>query len=131
MTKKLNYLSTAIIALQAASLFAQDKAASGTVTLGKKTVPLSQGVAYEAMIAEQETIVVVLAPQVITSEQLKKARAMEKEGNDGEFKKPYLKLLFEKTGKLRYWSAADSNTALGSRSDAAMTGEVKTDAGHA
>ena len=118
----------------AGPVFAQQvatKPAEGTLVLSKKTFQLSHAIAYEATIADEETTVVVLTLQPVTSEQLKNAHAQEKEGNDSDFKKPYLKLLFKKSGELKYWSAADNNTTLGQRSDEAMTGEIKAMDGRA
>ncbi len=39
-------------------------------------------------------------------EKLKEAREAEKESGDGDFNRPFLKLVFKKTGELKYWSAA-------------------------
>jgi hypothetical protein len=55
---------------------------------------------------------------------LKEAKEAEKEGMDGDFNRPYLKLVFKNTGELKYWSAAAGGTMLGRRSGSA-TGELK------
>src|SRR5436189_6258096 len=55
---------------------------------------------------------------------MKEAKEAEKQGMDGDFKRPYLKLLFKNTGELKYWSAAAGGTMLGRRSGSA-TGELK------
>ena len=60
-----------------------------------------------------EIIVVVLSGQAISSEELKKAKAEEKDGHDAEFKRPHLKLEFTKAGELKFWSAGAGNTSLG------------------
>jgi hypothetical protein len=43
---------------------------------------------------------------------------------DGDFKRPYLKLVFKNTGELKYWSAGAGGTMLGRRSGSA-TGKLK------
>ena len=130
MTKRFIYLTMVASALGAASLLAQEAAttAEGTITLNKKSYPLKRALAYETRVDDEDAIAVVLSGPPVTSEMLQKARESEKEGNDPDFKKPFLRLLFEKTGKLKYWSAAAGNTMLGRRSGDA-TGELKEQSG--
>jgi hypothetical protein len=59
---------------------------------------------------------------------LKKARDPE-EG--GAFKKPFLQLVFKKTGELKYWSAVAGSTTIGNHSGSQATAEVKVVDGRA
>ena len=125
MIKKFICLLTAMVALEAA-LFAQEgktKPAEGTMTLSKKTYQLAHAVAYESTTGGEEEVAVVLTAQPVSGEKLKKARAAEKEGGFGEFPQPFLKLVFKKTGELKYWSAVGGGTTIGGSSDG--TGELK------
>ena len=127
MIKKFICLLAAVAALSAATLVAQEnptKAPVGTLTLQKKTYPLRHALAYETTIDNEEAIVVLLSRQPVSGEKLKEARESEKEGGDGDFDRPYLKLIFNKTGELNYWSAAAGSTSLGHSSGSA-TGELK------
>ena len=111
----------------ALTLFAQEgttKAAEGTLMLEKKTYPLKHALAYETTIDNEPAIAVVLSGQPVSSEKLKETKEAEKEGGDGDFNRPYLKLVFKKTGELKYWSAGAGGTMLGRRSGSA-TGELK------
>lgn len=115
----------------ALTLFAQEgttKAAGTTLMLEKKTYPLKHALAYETTIDNEAAIVVVLSGQTVAGEKLKEARESEKEGGDGDFTRPYLKLVFKKTGELKYWSAAAGGTMLGRRSGSA-TGEMRLQEG--
>lgn len=117
-----------------ASLFAQEganKAAEGSLILSKKTWQLSQGVAYESTADGDERIIVVLSNQPITAQKLKEARAAEKKGEFPEFKKPFLRLEFKKTGELIQWNGTDNNTSVaGVTSEGAKT-ELKVENGRA
>ena len=131
MTKKFIYLLIAAASvIGAVPLFAQEgaAAAAGTLTLDKKTYTLKRALAYETTIDDEDAIAVVLSGQPVTSEMLKKARDAEKEGGDPDFKRPFLRLVFKKTGELKNWSAAAGGTTLGRRSGEA-TGELKAQDG--
>lgn len=131
MIKKFISLFTAIVALEAA-LLAQEtktKPAEGTITLSKKTYQLAHAVAYESATAGEEEVAVVLTAQPVSGEKLKKARAAEKEGGFGEFPKPFLKLIFKRTGELKYWSGVGGGTSVSGSSDG--TGELKLEGGRA
>ena len=122
MIKKFIFLSTTVIGLAAVTLFAQEaktKPADGSMTLSKKTYRLAHSVAYESATAGEEELAVVLTAQPMSSEKLKKARA----GGFDEFPSPYLKLIFKKTGELKYWSAVGGGTTIGGSSNG--TGELK------
>src|SRR5438094_7417675 len=113
----------------AATLFAQQeaypaKAAEGTLMIDGKNYPLTHALAYETTINEEELIAVVLSGQAISSEKLKEAREREKNGQDSDFKRPFIKLQFTKEGALKFWSASAGNTSLGRRLGNA-TGELK------
>src|ERR1700757_1882341 len=108
MTKKFIYLLSAITAMHIVVLFAKEETTrqEGTLSLDKKTYQLTHAVAYESTIDDEDGAVAVLRGQPVASETLKEARAAEKDGGEGDFKKPFLKLVFKKTGELKYWSAA-------------------------
>jgi hypothetical protein len=109
-------------------LFAQEgttKAGEGTLTLDKKTYQLAHAVAYESTIDDENAVVTVLSGQPVASEMLKEARKAEKDGGEGDFKKPFLKLIFKKTGELKYWSAAAGGTQIGRHGGSGATAELK------
>lgn len=113
--------------LCALTLFAQEsatKASEGTLTLDKKTYTLKQALAYETTIDNEEAVAVVLSGQAVSSEQLNEARAAEKEGGDPSFQRPFLRLVFKKSGEIKHWSAAAGGTSIGRRSGTAA-GELK------
>src|SRR4029077_1007089 len=58
-------------------------------------------------------------------------REVEKDGGDGDFKKPFLKLVFKKTGELKYWSAAAGGTSMGRHGGSNATAELKVVGGRA
>jgi hypothetical protein len=119
------------VAMMAASVYAQEKPAEGSMTLSKKTWQLSQGVAYETSAYGDERIIVVLSNQPITAQKLKEARDKEKEAGSGDFKKPFLRLEFKKTGELIQWTGTDNNTSVaGVTSEGAKT-ELKVENGRA
>ncbi len=127
MSKKIIGLIVAVSAMGAVTVFSQvapSKAVEGTVTLDKKTYPLKQALAYETTIDDEDAVAVVLSGQAVSSEQFSAARKTEKEGNDPDFKRPFLRLVFKKTGELKHWSAAAGGTMIGRHSGAA-TGELK------
>jgi hypothetical protein len=127
MTKKFVCFVAIVSAMSALTVFAQEgttKPAEGTLMLDKKNYPLKHVLAYEATIDNEGATVVILSGQAVSSEKLKEARESEKEGGDGDFTRPYLKLVFKKTGELKYWSAGAGGTMLGRHSGSA-TGELK------
>jgi hypothetical protein len=129
MAKKFMGLLTGMAVIGGATLFAQEgakpaKAAEGTLMVEKKTYPLTHALAYETTIDEEDLIAVVLSGQAVSSEKLKEATEAEKEGQEGNFNRPFLKLEFTKAGALKLWSAGAGNTSLGRRGGNA-TGELK------
>ncbi|MFN2508826.1 MAG: hypothetical protein ABR589_08650 [Chthoniobacterales bacterium] len=131
MAKRFMCLLITVSAVGAVTLFAQEgttKPAEGTLILEKKTYPLKHALAYETTIDNEDAITLVLSGQAVASEKLKEARDAEKEGADPDFNRPFLRLIFKKTGELKYWSAAAGGTSLGRRSGTA-TGELKLEDG--
>ncbi|HMJ05667.1 MAG TPA: hypothetical protein VK474_05370 [Chthoniobacterales bacterium] len=127
MAKRFICLLMAASAMGALPLFAQEgatAAALGTLTLDKKSYTLKRALAYETTIDNEDAIAIVLSVQPMTSETLQEARATEKEGGDPNFKRPFLRLVFKKTGEIKHWSAAAGGTQIGRRSGTA-TGELK------
>src|SRR5205814_8706109 len=127
MTKKFIGLTSFVSAMCAVMLFGQQgrpKAGEGTLMLDKKNYPLKHAVAYETTISDEPAIAVVLSGQTVSSETLKEARETEKGGNDPNFKRPFLRLVFLKTGTFKYWSAAAGGRRSGRRS-ARATGELR------
>lgn len=127
MTKKFVCFVAIVSVMSAVTLFAQEgttRASEGTLMLDKKTYPLKHVLAYEATIDNEQAIAVVFSGQTVAGEKLKEAREAEKDGGDGDFTRPYLKLVFKKTGELKYWSASAGGTMLGRHSGSA-TGELK------
>ncbi len=130
MTKSIICLLIAASAIPVVPLIAQEGATApaGTLTLNGKTYTLKRALAYETTIDDEGAIAVVVSGQPVTSEILNEAREAEKEGGDPVFKRPFLRLVFNKTGQLKYWSAVAGGTTLGRRSGEA-TGELKSEGG--
>jgi len=134
MTKKfIGLVVTLAVIGGTAMLFAQErakpaKAAEGTLMVDGKNYPLTHALAYETTVNEEEVIAVVLSGQAIPGEKLKEAIEKEKDGDESDFKRPYIKLQFTKEGALKFWSASAGNTSLGRRLGNA-TGELKTQEG--
>src|SRR5262249_10357068 len=129
MTKKFIYLLSAITAMNVPTIFAQNvttKAGEGTLMLDKKTYQLANAVAYESTIDDEEAVIAVLSGQPGASETLKEAREAEKNGGEGDFKKPFLKMVFKKTGELKYWSAGGGGTTIGRHGGSEAKAEIKT-----
>ncbi|HWM26202.1 MAG TPA: hypothetical protein VNP98_15405 [Chthoniobacterales bacterium] len=128
MVKKfVSLLAAAAVIGGGATLFAQGgaKSGEGTLSLQDKNYTLSHGLAYETEVNGENVIAVVLSGQAISNEDLTKSKAQEKKGGFADFKRPYLILNFAKTGELKSWSAATSNTSIGNRSAGKATGELK------
>jgi hypothetical protein len=133
MTKKFMCLVAILSAMGAMMLFAQQgttKAGEGTLTLEKKNYPLKHALAYETKINNEPAVVVVLSGQAVSNEKLKEAKEAEKDGGDGNFNRPYLKLVFNKTAELKRWSAGAGGTML-SRGSSGATAELKLQNGRA
>lgn len=102
----------------------------GTLTLKGKNYPLKNAVAYETTVDGEEGVAVVLSGPTISSEKLNAARKSEKTGDTPDFRKPYVKLEFTKTGEFKGWGAGAGDTSLGRRKGQA-TGELKLQDGRA
>jgi hypothetical protein len=115
VTKKfINLLAGMTVMGGAVTLFAQGgpKPAEEMLMLQGKNYPLTHALAYETTINEEELIAVVLSGQAISSEKLKEAIEKEKDSGFADFKQPFLKLDFAKTGQLKFWSAAAGGTSF-------------------
>ena len=106
------------------------KAVEGTLVLDKKTYTLKQALAYETTIDNEDAIAVVLSGQAVSSEQLNEARKTEKDGGDPSFQRPYLRLVFKKTGEIKHYSAGAGGTTIGRKSGTA-TGQLKVEGARA
>jgi hypothetical protein len=114
----------------AVTLFAQEgptplKAGAGTLMLQDKNYSLTHALAYETTINGEEVIAVVLSGQTISSEKLKEAMEAEKDSGFADFKRPFIKLDFAKTGQLKFWSTAAGGTSIGRRGAGKAAGELK------
>jgi hypothetical protein len=124
--KKFIFLLTATIALSVPALFGQEgttNPAEGTLSLSKKTFKLKNAVAYESSVDGEPEIAVVLSANRISNEKFNKAIEAEKAGEFSEFPQPYLRLVFKKTGELKYWNAVGGGTTIGGATDG--TAELK------
>src|SRR5437016_1714584 len=127
MMNKFMCVVAIVSAMAGMMVFAQEpttKAGEGTLMLDKKNFPLKHALAYETTIDDEQAIAVVLSGQAVSSAKLKETNEAEKQGGDGDFNRPYLKLVFKPTGELKYWSAGAGGTMLGRRSGNA-TGDLK------
>ncbi len=127
MIKKFISCMVAATVCGAVSVVAQQSAPdspAGTFKLEKKSYALKHVLAYETTFDEEDAIAVVLSGPTIPGEKIKEAREAEKDGGDGSFDKPFLKLVFKKTGELQTWSAGAGGTSLGRQSGSA-TGALK------
>jgi hypothetical protein len=124
MAKKFIYLLVATSVIGATTLFGEEKPAEGTLTLDKKTYSFTKAVAFETAIDNDESVAVVLSSRAVPGEKIKEARENDKQSGDTDFGRPYLKLVFKKTGEFKYFSAAAGGTMLG-RDSGTAKGECK------
>jgi hypothetical protein len=106
------------------------KPVEGTLTLDKKTYTLKHALAYETTIDNEDAIAVVLSGQAVSNEELKEARKAEKENGDPSFKRPFLRLVFRKSGEVKHYSAGAGGTTIGRKSGTA-TGQLKIEGARA
>jgi hypothetical protein len=87
---------------------------TGTLTLSNITYKLSQGVAYETKQNDESHIVALLSDRAIPWAKIQ-ATLQQNKGSDEtlQLDQPYLKLFFEKSGKLDSYTAADGHTTVG------------------
>ena len=132
MRKKFIWLVGAISILGAMALPAQDAStkADGTLILDKKTYPLKHAVAFETTIDNEDAVAVVLSGKAVPGEKIKEARENDRQSGDTDFGRPFLKLVFKKSGEFKYFSAAAGGTMLG-RHTGKATGELKVQNGRA
>ena len=124
-------LLLALTSIAGGSLVAQTaKPVEGTFVLDKKSYTLKQALAYETTVDNEDAIAVVLSGQAVSGEQLKEARKSEKENGDPSFNRPYLRLVFKKTGEIKHYSAGAGGTTIGRKSGAA-TGQLKIEGSRA
>jgi len=124
MSKKFICLVVIGSMVGAGTIVAQENATGGTLMLEKKTYPLTKAVAFETTIDDEDAIAVVLSGKAIPSEKIKEARENDKRSRDTDFGRPFLKLVFKKSGELKHWSAAAGGTMLGRHSSKA-SGELQ------
>jgi hypothetical protein len=130
MTNKfIAFLVVMTVICGSATLLAQDGAkpanvGEGTLMLKSKNYPLKNAVAYETTVDGEEGVAVVLSGPAISSEKLNEARKSEKKGEPSDFRRPYVKLEFTKTGEFKGWGAGAGDVSLGRRRGDA-TGEIK------
>jgi len=130
MTNKLIGLVAGIAVIgSSATLFAQEgtkpaNVGEGTLMLKSKSYPLKNAVAYETTVDGEEGIAVVVSGPTISNEKLNEARKSEKKGEPSDFRRPYVKLEFTKTGEFKGWGAGAGDVSLGRRRGDA-TGEIK------
>jgi hypothetical protein len=98
--------------------------AEGALMVKGKNYALKNAAAYETAIDGEEGIAVIMSGPTISSEKINEARKSEKSGESSDFRKPYVKLEFTRTGEFKGWSAGAEDTSLGRRRGDA-TGELK------
>jgi hypothetical protein len=135
MPDRFIYLVAIAIIGGSATIFAQGGAkpanvGEGSVMVKGKNYPLKSAAAYETTVDGEEGIAVVLSGPTISSEKLNAARKSEKAGDMPDFRKPYVKLEFTKTGEFKGWGAGAGDVSLGRRRGEA-TGEIKVQDGRA
>lgn len=131
MTKKFRCVVAIATAVGVVTLSAQQgttKADEGTLMLKNKTYTLKHALAYETTVNDEQAVVVVLSGQPVSTDKLNEAREADKEGGEGNFKRPYLKLVFNKTGGLKRWSGGGGDTMVSLGSGSA-TSDVKVQDG--
>jgi len=137
MTKKLIGLVAGIAVIGgSATLIAEEGAkpanvGEGTVMVKGKNYPLKNAVAYETTTDGEEGIAVVLSGPTISSEKINEARKSEKKGESSDFRRPYVKLEFTKSGEFKGWGAGAGDISLGRRRGGDATGEIKLQDGRA
>jgi hypothetical protein len=134
--KLIRLIAVVAVTSASATLFAQGgakpaSAGEGTVTVKGKTYPLKNVAAYETTVDGEDGIAVVLSGPTISSEKINEARKAEKKNEPSDFRRPYVKLEFTKTGEFKGWGAATGDVSLGRRRGGGATGEIKVQDGRA
>jgi len=135
MAKRLIFSVAIAVIGGSAAIFAQGgskpaNASEGTVMVKGKNYPLKNAVAYETTVDGEDGIAVVLSGPTISNEKINEARKSDKKNEPTDFRRPYVKLEFTKTGEFKGWGAATDNVSLG-RHKSAATGEIKLQDGRA
>jgi len=136
MVKRFIYLVAIALIGGSATMFAQGGAkpanvGEGTVMVKGKNYSLKNAAAYETTVDGEDGIAVVLSGPTISSEKINEARKSEKKGEPSDFRRPYVKLEFTKTGEFKGWGAATGDVSLGRRRGSNATGEIKLQDGRA
>src|SRR5262245_43456924 len=136
MSKSLIYLVAIALIGGSTTIFAQGGAkpanvGEGTVMVKGKSYPLKNAAAYETTVDGEDGIAVVLSGPTISSEKINEARKSEKKNEPTDFRRPYVKLEFTKTGEFKGWGAATGDVSLGRRRGGGATGEIKVQDGRA
>ena len=136
MVKRFIYLVAIALIGGSATMFAQGGArpanvGEGTVMVKGKNYSLKNAAAYETTVDGEDGIAVVLSGPTISSEKINEARKSEKNGEPSDFRRPYVKLEFTKTGEFKGWGAATGDVSLGRRRASNATGEIKLQDGRA
>jgi hypothetical protein len=112
------FAATTALCLAAVSAAAQDAAsaktsASGTLMLGDATYKVSQAVAYEAKRGGEPFTVLLASDRAIPWAKIQ-AALKENNGSDENLMldQPHLRLVFEKSGKVRSYSATNGQTSV-------------------
>src|ERR1044071_857530 len=129
MINKLISLATIALIGSSPTIFAQSGAkpanvGGGTMMVKGKTYPLKNAAAYETTVDGESGIAIVLSGPTISNEKINEARKSEEKGEPTDFRRPYVKLEFTKSGEFKGWGAATDNVSLG-RHKSAATGEIK------
>jgi hypothetical protein len=129
--KFINFFA-ALSIVGASAVFAAEpgKTGEGTLTIEKKSYTFTHAVAFESTIDNEDAISVVLSGKAVPGEKIKEARENDKESGDTDFPRPFLKLVFKKTGEFKYFSAGAGGSMLGRHSGTAK-GELKVENGRA
>ncbi|MGE5213097.1 MAG: hypothetical protein ACM3NN_05320 [Nitrospirota bacterium] len=135
MANRFIYLVAIAIIGGSMTIFAQGgsnpaNVGEGTVMVKGKNYSLKNAVAYETTVDGEDGIAVVLSGPTISSEKINEARKAEKKNEPADFRRPYVKLEFTKTGEFKGWGAATSDVSLG-RHRGNATGELKLQDGRA
>jgi hypothetical protein len=134
--KFMSLLTAITVIVGSATVFAQagGKLASvgeGTLMIKGKNYPLKNAAAYETTVDGEEGIAVVVSGKRISNEKINAARKSEKAGDIPDFRKPYVKLEFTKTGEFNGWGVGAGDVSLGRHSGGNAAGELKVQAGRA
>jgi hypothetical protein len=119
MPKKFICLFASISVGVAIALCAEEpgKATEGKLILDKKTYSLTKAVAFETTVDNEKAVAVVLSSKAVPGEKIREARENDKQSGDTDFGRPFLKLVFKRSGEFMHWGAAAGGTTLGRHSD--------------